>query len=211
MYKYKLKSSRGLEYEHMPKIMCGIFSMYTTEKVMSELVEVLDEQGVYTGATAPRAEVHAQGLWHATVHIYTYRIVENHIELLVHLRSTSKDLYPNTWDPVLGGHIQAGRTALQTVVEELNDEIGIQISTTDVIVGPILKIDKGLDKEFNHIFAYPLPVDAILHFKDQEVQKVRWMKFDDILQSIQTSPSEWRPTIDEFKTAHSIVTSLVRR
>lgn len=178
---------------------------------MNELIDVLDEQGVSTGTTAPRAEAHQKGLWHSTVHVYVYRVVDKEIEILVHLRSPRKDLYPNTWDPVLGGHIQAGHTPIQTVVEELNDEVGVRVSTDDLVVGPVVKADKGLDKEFNHVFAYPLPLNATMHFKDNEVQKVRWMGLDEVLKAIQTSPSEWRPAINEFSTAYATVTSLLRR
>ena len=178
---------------------------------MNELLDVLDEQGTPTGTDSIRSEVHKNGLWHGTVHIYVYRIVDGEIQILVHLRSLHKDLYPNTWDTVLGGHIQAGRTPVQTVIEELNEEVGLSTSLDNLIVGPVVKTGKGLDKEFNHIFAYLFPSNVAVWFKDNEVQKVRWMGLDEVLQSIQASPSEWRPTLDEFSVGRLAVTFLLRR
>ena len=177
---------------------------------MSELLDVLDKQGIPTGTNAARAEVHGKGLWHGTVHIYVYRAVDKEIQILVHLRATNKDLYPNTWDPVLGGHIRSGQTPIQTVIDELNDEVGLSVSPNDLVVGPIVKTDKGLDKEFNHLFAYHFPPNAEMRFRDNEVQKVKWMSLDEVLEAIRTFPSEWRPTADEFLTAHSAMTSLLR-
>ena len=37
------------------------------------------------------------------------------------------------------------------------------------------------------------------------------MALSEVLQSIQASPSEWRPTLDEFSVGHLAVTSLLRR
>lgn len=178
---------------------------------MSELLDVLDKQGISTGTSVARAEVHEKGLWHGTVHIYVYRAVDKGIQILVHLRAVNKDLYPNTWDPVLGGHIRSGQTPIQTVIDELNDEVGLSVSPSDLVMGLVVKADKGLDKEFNHLFTYQFPPSAEMRFKDNEVQKVRWMSFDEILESIRTFPSEWRPTVDEFLTARSATTSLLRR
>lgn len=172
---------------------------------MIELLDVLDEKGVATGKSVPRPEVHKNGLWHATVHIYVYSIVNNMPQILVHLRSASKDLYPNTWDPVLGGHVKSGNTATQTAIEELSDEIDLSISSKDLIVGPVVKTDKGPDKEFNHIYGCKFPQETTLRFRDKEVQKAKWMKSEDVLQAIKTSPSKWRPTLDEFSAVNSVI------
>lgn len=175
-----------------------------------EVLDILREDGTHTGRTAPRSEIHQKGWWHGTVHIYVYRIVDKHVEILTHLRSPHKDLYPNTWDPVLGGHIQAGATPLQTVVEEMAGEVGLTISPADLISGPTLQADKGLDKEFNYVFAYALPANAKIHLKDKEVQEVQWKEIAFILRSLQESPAQWRPTSNEFLQSYQMLQSLVK-
>ncbi len=178
---------------------------------MNELIDVLNEEGIFHGVSKPRAEVHNKGLWHRTVHVYVYQGVAENIQILVHLRSANKDLYPNTWDPVLGGHVSAGRTPMQTVIDELSGEVGLSVARNMLAVGPIIKTDKGLDKEFNHIFAYLFPRSTQIRFNDNEVQMVRWMDTDEITRSIQTASSEWRPTEAEWTAERSAITTLLKR
>ena len=178
---------------------------------MSELLDVLDEYGASTGVRVSRSEVHQKGLWHATVHVYVYRVVNNKTQVLVHLRSAKKDLYPNTWDPVLGGHVKAGKTSIETAIEELDEEIGLSVSAHDLVVGPTLKADKGLDKEWNHLFVCKFPSETEMHFKDQEVKEVRWVELDEVPEAIRAAPEKWRPTPEEFSAAHSVVSPLVCR
>ena len=173
---------------------------------MSELIDVLDEQGNKTGTTLSRKEVHASGCWHATVHIYVYRLVDNKVQLLTHLRSAKKDLYPSTWDPVLGGHVQSGHDELETVVDEMEGEVGLKVSPKDLVVGPVVKADKGNDKEFNHLFAFAFPEQADLIFTDHEVQEVRWIDVDAVLNSLPSR--DWRPTAAEFMHAYAFLQSL---
>jgi isopentenyl-diphosphate Delta-isomerase len=179
------------------------------EKTISELVHVLNEKGLPTGKSMPRAEVHEKGFWHGTVHVYVYNIVDNEPQILVHLRSPRKDLYPNTWDPVLGGHIKAGSNPTKTVIDELSDEVGLLVSPDDLIVGPVMKADKGRDKEFNHIFLCRFPSGSSVNFKDNEVQEVKWMGFDKVLQNIKDFPSRWRPSLNEFSTAYLAIKPLL--
>ena len=120
---------------------------------MRELIDVLDLLGCRTGQTCLRSDAHKLGYWHATVHIFVYRFRENELQLLVHLRSQSKDLYPDTFDPVFGGHVQSGSEPIATACEELSGEIGITVVASQLQQGPVLMADKGLDKEFNHLFA----------------------------------------------------------
>ena len=186
-------------------------SRFNKEKTTSELVDVLNEKGLVTGRISPRSEIHEKGFWHGTVHIYVYKIVNNEPQLLAHLRSVNKDSYPNTWDPVLGGHIKAGSNPIRTVIDELREEIGLEVSRNNLIVGPAMKADKGKDKEFNNIFLCHFPKNSILSFKDNEVQKVKWMSFDEIFDNIHKFPSKWRPSLDEFSTYSVAVKSLLTR
>ena len=177
---------------------------------MDELLDVLDEWGGSTGIPSPRSEVHKLGLWHGTVHVYVCRVVEARLELLVHLRSPLKDLYPNAWDPVLGGHIQSGRTPQAAVIEELAGEIGLTVSENDLSTGPVFKADKGLDREFNYLFVSHLPHAAKIRFEDKEVRAIVWMEPELIFEAIRMSSQKWRPTLAEFSKEYEALSSLMR-
>jgi len=45
--------------------------------------------------------------------------------VLLRSRSKAAALYPNTWD-VFGGHCEPGESVEQTLVRELNEELGVQ-------------------------------------------------------------------------------------
>ena len=45
-------------------------------------------------------------------------------KILLGLRSADRDYYPNTWD-TFGGHLEEGETLEQTLVRELEEELGV--------------------------------------------------------------------------------------
>lgn len=164
---------------------------------MEELLDILDDSGNPTGESQPRSVVHTTGLWHRTVHIYFYRKADHGIELLVHHRSATKDLNPNKWDTRFGGHIKAGETLEQALSNELKEEVGIEADPNKLTAGPIHKREKFPNSEFTNVYFYEFDGDTnSLKFNDGEVQAVKWMNVEDVLNSITASSEEWssRPT-----------------
>ena len=159
---------------------------------MEELLDILDENGNPTGESKPRSVVHATGLWHRTVHIYFYRKTDYGVELLVHHRSTTKDLNPNKWDTRFGGHLKAGETLEIALKNELKEEVGIQVNPGNLTEGPINRTDKLPNSEFTNVYFYRFDGDInFLKFNDGEVQAVKWMKAEDVLNSITNHPQDW--------------------
>lgn len=164
---------------------------------MEELIDILDSEGKLTGESRPRSIVHTTGLWHRTVHIYFYRKLDKGIELLVHLRSKTKDLNPNKWDTRFGGHLQAGDTLEKALANELKEEVGITAEPDKLTAGPTHKREKFPNNEFTSVYFYEFDGDInTLSFKDGEVQEVKWINVNDVLESITDNPEQWssRPT-----------------
>lgn len=157
-----------------------------------EYFDILDEQGNSTGEKRSRFEAHSQGLWHKVVHIYLFRHIGNSTEFLVHLRSKTKDLNPNTWDTRFGGHLKAGESIEDALVTEIKDEIGLELKPDNFIRGETQKADKFPNREFVSVFYYNY-TDGLekLKFDDGEVQEVKWMKSDDVVKSMQKEPKNW--------------------
>ncbi len=93
-----------------------------------ERLDVLAEDGNPTGETKIRAEVHRDGDWHRTFHLW---IVKEGRYVLLQRRSGSKDLEPNKVDVSVGGHLEAGETLLD-VVREVEEEIGLAVRPGDL-------------------------------------------------------------------------------
>src|SRR4030042_5950600 len=98
----------------------------------AEYLDVVDKNNNPTSEKRVRSEIHSQGIWHRTAHIYLFREHKDNVEFLVHLRSEKKDLNPSKWDTRFGGHLKAGQSVEDAVVSELKDEIGLDVNVSDL-------------------------------------------------------------------------------
>lgn len=156
-----------------------------------EYLDLVDEENKLTGKNELRSVVHSTGLWHRTVHIYLFRKVTS-TEFLVHLRAKNKDLHPNCWDTRFGGHIKSGGSIEDGIKNELMEEVGLELEQSSLIQGNVYKRDHYPNREFTHSFFYRFDGDiATLKFNDGEVQKIKWMKSEDIIKSMTEEPEIW--------------------
>ncbi len=136
---------------------------------MDELIDILDDEGNYTGKRLMKSEAHKNGLFHPTVHIWFYN---KEGEILIQQRAASKETYPLLWDVSVAGHIGAGEEIIPSAIREISEEIGLEVSETDLIkVGIFKSIKKHRDEltdcEFHHTYICELKI-SIDHLKKQE-------------------------------------------
>jgi isopentenyldiphosphate isomerase len=173
---------------------------------MAEYIDIVTEDNEPTGEKRLRTEVHAQGLWHRSVHIYLFRAKTGQIEILVHLRSKNKDLCPNKWDTRFGGHVKAGETIAEAVGGELHEEIGLRVEPDKLIQGETYKHDGGTNREFNPVYYYRFDGSTdSLKFNDGEVQKIRWMTEDEIKYAFHTEPENWGASLSGFEQVMKVL------
>ena len=157
-----------------------------------EYFDIVDEHNNLTNERRLRSEVHSNGIWHRTVHIYFFRKRGNDFEFLVHLRSKNKDLHPNCWDTRFGGHIKSGETVSDAVVGEVEEELGLNIDIKKLLMGSVQKRDYGMNKEFTYNFFYNFDGKlSDLKFTDGEVQEIKWFIADDIIGDMSQHPEHW--------------------
>jgi isopentenyldiphosphate isomerase len=87
-----------------------------------ELVDVVDDGGRPV-ATVTRREMRAQRLPHRCAYVLVFN---GHRELFVHLRTPTKDVYPDHWDVTVGGVLGAGEPFALGARRELGEELGIE-------------------------------------------------------------------------------------
>jgi isopentenyldiphosphate isomerase len=87
----------------------------------AEWLEPLTPDGQPTGERKRRAEVHRDGDWHRSFHLW---IASGPDTVLVQRRSRGKDLEPGKLDVTVGGHFRAGES-LEDVLREVEEEIGL--------------------------------------------------------------------------------------
>jgi len=139
----------------------SFFSTYYILMYMDELIDILDEQGNYTGKTALKSVAHKNGLYHQCVHVWFYTDTQ---KLLLQKRASVKKVFPNLWDVSVAGHVHSGETLIEAAIRETKEEIGLGIKSQqltfignrkDVITHP----NGILDCEFKYIYICKLTTD----------------------------------------------------
>jgi isopentenyldiphosphate isomerase len=145
---------------------------------MAETFDVYDERGNWIG-TAERGEVHAQGLWHHTVHCWLVRLDDggdenNSAKILFQQRSRKKDTNPGSFDITAAGHLAAGESP-QDAVRELEEELGVQVtfqqfSDYGIIREQATGVVDGvpyIDAEVSHVYGLVTSM-SLMDFRLQE-------------------------------------------
>lgn len=127
---------------------------------MDELVEVWDASGVPTGRTARKSEVHKQGWFHPTVHIWFYTASG---KILLQKRAPEKDTFPGFWDVSVAGHVQAGELPPEAAIREIGEEIGLEMDAGALTFIGRFKAEHAhpggiMDREFHYAYISELKV-----------------------------------------------------
>ncbi|MFA6994850.1 MAG: NUDIX domain-containing protein [Patescibacteria group bacterium] len=113
---------------------------------MLELLNIVDENDQIIGQET-RENIHKNGLLHREIHVY---FITPNKEIIFQHRAEDKDTYPDLLDATVGGHVEIGNSYEQTAVKETEEETGLKIKFSDLIL--INKIKKySEDKATNKI------------------------------------------------------------
>jgi isopentenyl-diphosphate delta-isomerase type 1 len=170
--------------------------------IADELIDVLDENGVFTGAVRPRSAVHANGDWHRTVHVW---VTDPAGRLLLQRRAASKESYPGTWDVSAAGHIASGGTAVAAALRELEEELGIKAAKRDLrylfTTRASVKLYNGrfLDNEISDVFLVLRDIaEADIRFDHNEVEAVALFDIGDLARRLAAADPAFVPHGDEY-------------
>jgi len=122
-----------------------------------EQFDLVTAYGTPLGRSKRRADVHRDGDWHRSIHVWIYGIgADDEPFLLFQRRGFDKDTWPGCLDATAAGHLSAGETvpdAFREVEEELGiapdiarfQHIGTRICTNE-------QPPKILDRELQEVF-----------------------------------------------------------
>ena len=128
-----------------------------------ELFDLCDRDGAPLGRRKPRSEVHRDGDWHRSLHIWValregpdLPHAPRSPHLLFQRRSPEKDTWPGALDVAVAGHLRAGETVLDGL-REAREEIGLELGPSDVVRLGLRRSanERGAirDRELQEIFA----------------------------------------------------------
>ncbi len=98
----------------------------------AERFDLVRADGSPLGRTKARADVHRDGDWHRSVHVWVSGLGEDGAPfLLAQRRGPTKDTWPGRLDATVGGHYRAGE-GLDDALREVEEEIGVAVSRHDL-------------------------------------------------------------------------------
>jgi len=113
---------------------------------------VLDADGQPVGIAKPRAEVHRDGDWHRSFHLW---IIKEDRYVLFQRRAQSKDLEPNKIDVTVGGHLAAGET-VRDALREVEEELGRRVALKELAYLETRRAERryagASDREFQEVY-----------------------------------------------------------
>ena len=158
---------------------------------MDEYIDIVTKTGEQTGKTALKSEVHKNGWYHNTIHLWLYTAKG---EILLQQRSHTKTIHPLLWDVSVAGHVDTGETFIEAAIRETKEEIGLKLKSKDLIkIGTKLYetiYNNGAirDNEFHQIYIAKLKVELknLIPQKD-EVEALKLVDFATFLRLLESS------------------------
>lgn len=174
-----------------------------------EFFDVIEKDGTPAGYSLSRNEVHSNGVWHRTVHIW---ILNSQGELLLQKRSPKKEVYPGLWDISCAGHVSTGEDSYQGAIRELKEELGLSVQTSELkylftITQSYISQDKTfIDNELTDVFLLRRDFDlSDLKIDITELVEVKFIPAKDLLKIVQIENSTFAPHDQEYKKLHFII------
>lgn len=172
--------------------MCAIIREIIIKVVLRmELLDIVDENGIPTGAVVSREKAHAQGIRHRTSHVWLARKREGKLEILLQKRCETKDSWPGCYDISSAGHIPAGVDFILSALRELREELGVEATPEELIFCGNRHIcaDGNFhgqpfhDRQYSRVFALWRDQNEF-RLQKEEIDSVCWMELDACLEAV---------------------------
>ncbi|MDP6922673.1 MAG: NUDIX domain-containing protein [Lutibacter sp.] len=163
---------------------------------MDEWVDILDANAEKTGKSCLKSHAHKKGLLHASVHLW---IVNEHQEILIQQRATSKETFPGLWDVSVAGHVASGESPEKAVVRETEEEIGLLIKPRDLVyIGTVNnKIEHHpslIDHELHHVYYCQVNIETnSCTLQKTEVAAIRLVPLEQLRTDIIKNKGDFAP------------------
>ena len=147
-----------------------------------ESIEIVDENGNFTGEVMDKEEAHDKNLLHNEISVF---IINDKKQILLQKRSANKRFDQNKW-ALCAGHVDAYESLEEAAIREIKEEIGLDISKEELIPFGERTI---LIKETNSHVTYSYYIKCNLKEKDFTIQKeelseVKWFDIDEVINMI---------------------------
>ena len=175
----------------------------------TEMLDVVDENGVPTGAVKPRALIHRDGDRHRTVHIW---IVNGQGDILFQKRSAAKESFPDLWDVSAAGHVESGETSMAAAIKEVREELGLHIEPQDLRLlfsqrsTSIQNQGRFVDNEISDVYLVRREIDIKdIHPQESEVSGVRYVGRGEFARLAENRDPGFTPHDEEYRRLYESI------
>lgn len=141
-----------------------------------ELIDLYDENRVFTGEIIERGKPIEPGRYKLSVHMW---VVNSDGQVYIQKRAKSRKLFPDLWENP-GGGVISGQDAETTLKREFKEELGIDLVGKFKLIKTIRR-----QRDFVDIFLVEQNFDiSSLNLQEEEVSDAKWATLDDIYSMI---------------------------
>lgn len=179
-------------------------------KMELEYFDVLDENGNKTRETKLRSEVHKDGDWHRTVHIW---VLNRQGEVLLQRRCATKDSYPNMLDISCAGHLSAGDDSLTGAVREMKEELDVNVNPEELMYITTIKSCSNasatfIDNEFNDMYLWITDKSINdMKYQEEEISELLFVPYERFREMVKNKQPDLVMHLDEFEILEHIIMS----
>lgn len=175
--------------------------------VMTELLDVLDENGNKTGEVKTKSEIYKNGDWHRSVHIW---VINDNQELLVQKRNPFKKTFPNLWAISAAGHVIAGESSIESGLRELKEELDIDATEEELeylfTVKRVQPHEKSYIRVFDDVYLLHRNID-VNHTKLQveELTDIKYVYYEYLENIFKEKDKNYVPYTEEHEKLFKIL------
>lgn len=154
-----------------------------------ELIEIVDEDGNFTGEVLDKEEAHARNLLHNEVGVF---LINDRGQTLLQKRSATKRFSPNKWRPC-AGHVKAYESLEDAAIREVEEEIGILFKKEELKPLEMRKIEV-LPKNSHVTYFYYLESNLEENeftIQKEELSEIKWFDLDEAIDVITSNEDSY--------------------
>ena len=151
---------------------------------MDEILDIVDDQDNVVGK-GPRKDIKKRVLPHRLVKIV---IINGKGEVLVHMRSSSKDTFPSHWDLGCAETLQSGESYEEAAHRGLKEEFGIDVNPAELKHAFLFRyLYRTKEHQINYKI-YNWFFNDSLTIQDEEVEEAKFLPIEEVKKLIKKGP-----------------------